>query len=161
MLMKLPGTNQYIDKYKYERQDTPHTIPIIFMRINKRETYVQHYLRASHVRYILIYLESALNSYWSCGLILSLHPPPTGQDGRYFADAILKMHFREWKMCFFDYNFTEICSQWSNWQQPSICLDNGLVPNRRPIWITVWDNPDLNLFCVFFNQRSIPVALIC
>ena len=93
MLMKLPGTNQYIDKYKYERQDTPHTILIIFMRINKRETYVQHYLRASHVRYILIYLESALNSYWSCGLILSLHPPPTGQDGRYFADAILKCIF--------------------------------------------------------------------
>ena len=33
-------------------------------------------------------------------------------------------------------NFTEICSQGSNWQQPSIGLDNGLALNRRQaiIW---------------------------
>ena len=46
------------------------------------------------------------------------------------------MHFREWKSLFFYETFTELCSQGSNWQQPSIGLDNGLAPDMRQaiIW---------------------------
>ena len=50
------------------------------------------------------------------------------------------MHFHEWKVLYFDKNFTEVCSQWSNWQYPSIGLENGLVPNRRQA--IIWTNAD-------------------
>ena len=40
------------------------------------------------------------------------------------------MHFREWKILYFDYNFTDVWSQGSNWQSCGIGLDNGLAPNR-------------------------------
>ena len=50
------------------------------------------------------------------------------------------MHFREWKNLYFDYNFTDVCSQGSNWQSSSIDLDNGLAPNR---WqAIIWTNDD-------------------
>ena len=41
------------------------------------------------------------------------------------------MHFREWKVLYFDQNFIEVCSRGSNWQYSSIGLDNGLAPNRQ------------------------------
>ena len=41
------------------------------------------------------------------------------------------MHFREWKVLYFDQNFTEVCSYGSDWQHHSIGLDNGLAPNMR------------------------------
>ena len=50
------------------------------------------------------------------------------------------MHFREWKILYFDYNFTDVCPQESNWQSSSIGLDNGLVPNRRQA--IIWTNAD-------------------
>ena len=50
------------------------------------------------------------------------------------------MHFREWKILYFDYNFTDVCSQGSNWQSSSISLDNGLAPNT---WqAIIWTNAD-------------------
>ena len=50
------------------------------------------------------------------------------------------MHFREWKILYFDYNFNDVCSQGSNWQSSSISLDNGLAPNR---WqAIIWTNAD-------------------
>ena len=50
------------------------------------------------------------------------------------------MHFREWKILYFDCNFTDVCSQGSNWQSSSIGLDNGLAPNR---WqAIIWTNAD-------------------
>ena len=40
----------------------------------------------------------------------------------------------------FDLNFTEVCSQGSNWKLPSTGLDNGLVLNR---WqVIMWTNAD-------------------
>ena len=42
-----------------------------------------------------------------------------------------EIQFREWKCLNFDYDFTEICFQGSNWQYSSIDLDNGLAPKRR------------------------------
>ena len=50
------------------------------------------------------------------------------------------MHFPEWKVLYFDWNFIELCSQRSCWQQPKIGLDNGLVPNRRQA--SIWTNAD-------------------
>ena len=47
--------------------------------------------------------------------------------------------FFEWKCMNFDWNFTEICSQGSNWQYYSIGSDNGLSLTRRQaiIWTSV------------------------
>ena len=52
---------------------------------------------------------------------------------RYF-----QMHFIEWKVLKFDYNFTEVCSTGFNEQYPSIGLDNGLAPNMRQA--IMWSN---------------------
>ena len=41
------------------------------------------------------------------------------------------MAFLEWKYMHFDYNFTEVCSQGSNWQYPSIGSGNGVALNRQ------------------------------
>ena len=54
---------------------------------------------------------------------------------RYF-----QMHFREWKVLYFDTNFTEVCSLGFNWQKNSVGLDNGLAPNRRQA--IIWTNAD-------------------
>ena len=41
---------------------------------------------------------------------------------------------------YFYQNFTEVCSQLSNWQKPSIDLDSGLAPNMRQA--IIWTNAD-------------------
>ena len=58
-----------------------------------------------------------------------------------FRRQYFQMHFHEWGVLYFDQNFTKVCSQWSNWQYPSIGLDNGLAPNRRQA--IIWTNADL------------------
>ena len=57
------------------------------------------------------------------------------------------MHFREWKVLYFDKNFTEICSKGFNWQQTSTGLDNGLAPNRRQA--IIWTNADPINWCIY------------
>ena len=47
----------------------------------------------------------------------------------------------------FAWNFTEICSQESNWQYASIGLGNGLVPNRRQA--IAWINDDLVYWTIY------------
>ena len=49
-----------------------------------------------------------------------------------------QIHFLEWKLLYFNSNFTEVCSQKSNWQYASIGSDNGMAPNRRQA--IIWDN---------------------
>ena len=45
------------------------------------------------------------------------------------------------KVLYFGLNFTEVCYLGSNWQYPSIGLDNGLAPNR---WqAIIWTTADL------------------
>ena len=51
-----------------------------------------------------------------------------------------QMHFHELKVVYFDSNFIEVCSQWSNWQYVSIGSGSGMVPSR-PQAIT-WSNTD-------------------
>ena len=52
-----------------------------------------------------------------------------------FSDAFL-----EWKVLYFDYTFTEVCSQGSNLQWTSIGSDNILAPKRRQA--IIWTNAD-------------------
>ena len=59
-----------------------------------------------------------------------------------FHKRYIHKHFLEWKVLYFEWDFTEVCSfcsLGSNWQQPSIGLESGLAPNRRQanIWINV------------------------
>ena len=51
------------------------------------------------------------------------------------------MHFLEWKLLYFDENFTEICILGSNKQYSSIILDNGLAPDWRQA--IIWTNDGL------------------
>ena len=57
-----------------------------------------------------------------------------------FYRQYFQMHFHEWKVLYFDLNFTEVFSQVSNWQWPSIGSDNGLAPNRRQA--IIWTNAE-------------------
>ena len=50
------------------------------------------------------------------------------------------MHFREWKVLYFDWYFPEVCFEGSNWQKPSIGLDDGLAPIQRQA--IIWINSD-------------------
>ena len=59
------------------------------------------------------------------------------QNGHHFTDDIFKRIFVEWKLSYFGSNFTEICSQGSNYQYTSIGSDDGLAPNRRPAFAWV------------------------
>ena len=58
-----------------------------------------------------------------------------------------QMHFHEWKILYFDKNFTEVCSSGSNWQYCSIGLHNGLAPNRRQA--IIWTNADPIHWCIY------------
>ena len=42
----------------------------------------------------------------------------------------IQVHFHELKVLYFDSDFTEVCSQGSDWQKGSIGSGNGLVLNR-------------------------------
>ena len=51
------------------------------------------------------------------------------------------MHFLEWKLLYFESDFTEVCSLRSNWQLISIGTGNGLASNR---WqAIIWTNDGL------------------
>ena len=66
------------------------------------------------------------------------NPYPPGQNGHHSGRRHSQMHFLEWTWS--DSNFTEICSQGSNWQHASIGLDSGLAPNSRQA--IIWTNAD-------------------
>ena len=57
-----------------------------------------------------------------------------------YLQAQFEMHFREWKMLYFEKYFTDICSQGFNWQSSSIGTDNGLMPNRQQA--IIWTSAD-------------------
>ena len=67
-------------------------------------------------------------------------PPPRGRP--------IQLHFREWKLMYFHSNFTEICSQGSSWQQPSIGSDNGLALKMRQAIISANADPVHWRICV-------------
>ena len=64
---------------------------------------------------------------------------PPVQNGHHFADGIFICIFV--LKSFISSNFTEVCSQRSNWQYPIIGLDNGLAPNRRQAIICTNTDP--------------------
>ena len=71
---------------------------------------------------------------WSCNKYINTLGPT--QKWPLFHRRHFQAHFREWKLFFFQYNFTEICSHGSNYQYANIGCDDGLSPNRRQaiIW---------------------------
>ena len=58
-----------------------------------------------------------------------------GEKMNAISQMTFQMHFREWHDSYF-----EVCTQGSNWQYPSIGLDNGFAPNRRQV--IIWTNAD-------------------
>ena len=62
------------------------------------------------------------------------------QNGCHFGRWHFQLHFLEWKWYNSDSNFTEICSQESNWWYDSIGSGNGLAPNRQQA--IIWINAD-------------------
>ena len=62
-----------------------------------------------------------LKIFSSAKCCILLRPPclnssPPGQNGHHFSRRHFQMHYLEWKWYNSDSNFTEICSQESNWQ---------------------------------------------
>ena len=61
-----------------------------------------------------------------------------------------QMYFLQWKYQNFNWNFTEICSQVSNWWYASIGSDNGLALMQRQA--IIWTNDDL----VYWHMYASP-----
>ena len=57
-----------------------------------------------------------------------------------FCSRNFQTYFPERKSSLFDYNFTDVCSKWSNWQKSSTGLDNGLASNWQQA--IIWTNAD-------------------
>ena len=65
---------------------------------------------------------------------------PQGQKRPPLNRRYIYMHLHEWKVLYFDENFTKDCSQVSNQQYHGIGLENALAPNRRQA--IIWINAD-------------------
>ena len=65
---------------------------------------------------------------------------PLNKIAAILADDIFKWIFYGENVWVSIKNFTEVCSQESNWQWLSPGLDNGLAPNRRQA--IIWTNAD-------------------
>ena len=84
------------------------------------------YWTVGYVEPCIVFACSALNSPWTYWLP--------------FRRQYFQTHFHEWKVLYFDSNFTEICSLVSNWQEVSIGSGNGVAPSR---WQAItWTNAD-------------------
>ena len=103
--------------------------------------------------------ETRLPSHWSIRTVvsvmmatrvtcpMSVNTLRPRQNGRHFHRQYFQMHFPEWKCLNFDWNFTEICSLGSNWQQSSAGSDDDLAPSRRQA--IIWTNDDLFCWCIY------------
>ena len=64
-----------------------------------------------------------------------------------FCKRHFPVHFLEWKFVYFDLNFTEVSSQWCNYQQASIGFDNGLGLNMHQA--IFGSNDGLVYWCIY------------
>ena len=64
-----------------------------------------------------------------------------------FRRGHFQLHFHEWKVLYFDSNFTEVCFLGPNWQKVIITSGNGLAPNRRQA--ITWSNVDPVLWRIY------------
>ena len=71
-----------------------------------------------------------------------------------FADYICKQFFSNKIVFKFDWNFTELCSQWHDQQCASIGSGNGLV-HRRQVGI-IWTNNDLVYQHIYASRGNKP-----
>ena len=74
-------------------------------------------------------------------LVTAVDSPHKRPATRPFFRRHFQMHFLEWKLLYFDSNFTEVCSLGFKSQWAIIGSDNGLVPTRRQAFI--WANGGL------------------
>ena len=65
---------------------------------------------------------------------------PPGKNGRHFADDIFKCIFVNEKFCILIKISLKFVLGVSNWQEPNVCLENSLGPNRREA--IIWTNTD-------------------
>ena len=66
-----------------------------------------------------------------------------------------QMHFHEWKVLYFDSNFTEVCSWKSNWQNVGIGSGSCMAPNRRQaITLTNADPVRWRIYAVLGEMSS-------
>ena len=76
--------------------------------------------------------------YWDYPGALSLTQLPQGKMAAMLEEDIFRCIFVNEKFCIL---IEKVCSLGSNCQQPSIGLDNGLVPNRRQAIIWIYADP--------------------
>ena len=82
------------------------------------------------------------------------------------------MHFREWKVVYFDLNYIAICPEDSNWQWPSTGVDNVLALNKHQV--IIWNNAepihqsiyaavggDVLMHKLFFHVISLQRKFLC
>ena len=75
------------------------------------------------------------------------------QNGRHFCRRHFHVHFLEWKLSNFKWNFIEICYLGSNWQLTIIDSGNGLSPNR---WQAIfWTNDGIVYWCIYASHGPI------
>ena len=74
------------------------------------------------------------------------------QDERHVTDYNFKRIFLNENIWISIENFTEVCSQVSNWQYASIGSDNGLAPSRRQA--IIWTNDDLGYWAYMHHSAS-------
>ena len=58
-----------------------------------------------------------------------------------------QVHFLEQNLLNFNYNFTEICSLWSNWQNGIIGSENWFAPDSRQA--ILWTNDGLGYWRIY------------
>ena len=74
------------------------------------------------------------------------------QNGRHFCRRHFEFHFLEWKLFYFDLNFTEIYSQGSNWQYSSTGLGGDVTPSK---WqAIIWTNDGLVCWHIYIHPSA-------
>ena len=121
-----------------------------------RKIQVKHYMEYSmkHQQRMPNINKSCENESWISSHLT--HPPLNWPK---FRRRYFHMHFREWKFLYFDPNFTEVCSQVSNWWWHSI----GLAPNRREA--IIWANAVPIHCCIYAalltTRRWVNLCICC
>ena len=93
-----------------------------------------------------------LKFYWSLFLGVQLTHWCRARWPPLLQTTIFQVHFLEWKLLNFKWNFTETFSLGSNWQYGSIGSDNGLAPNRRQT--IIWSNVGMLHWRIYAHSAS-------
>ena len=87
--------------------DKPLCEPMLICSTRGRWVKWQHHRKPRHkVSKVLYSLYEEQTAMWAS----FINSSPPGQNGRQFDRQHFQMHFHEWKVLYFDWNFTEVCS---------------------------------------------------